>query len=146
MKRVRGVRRSYGCETDGDIHPSGLLVRDVASRRPRRSLAAVVTVKFDFRMWSRPRFEPRPELCHTTAQAIGREGMVTVWDDEGHYVGCMGVEIWRRILEKSEPLPPRVRLPRRLRAGWFFVGPLWLSWGPQRLCARWSLRAGRKRS
>lgn len=28
----------------------------------------------------------------------GREGMVTVFDSEGRYVGCMGVETWQTLL------------------------------------------------
>jgi hypothetical protein len=39
-----------------------------------------------------------PEYRSTPAELLGREGMVTVWDDEGRYVGCMGVELWRHLL------------------------------------------------
>lgn len=31
----------------------------------------------------------------------GREGIVTVWDYDGRYVGCMGVERWQRILAED---------------------------------------------
>jgi hypothetical protein len=41
---------------------------------------------------------PRPELRASAAEAIGREGMVTVWDDQGRYLGCMGVELWKHLL------------------------------------------------
>jgi hypothetical protein len=27
--------------------------------------------------------------------------MVTVWDDEGRYLGCMGVESWERLLREA---------------------------------------------
>lgn len=35
----------------------------------------------------------------------GREGMVTVYDHEGRYLGCMGIETWRNALEQ-EPRAP----------------------------------------
>lgn len=35
------------------------------------------------------------------AETIGREGVVTVWDDNGRYLGCMGVNLWRALLESS---------------------------------------------
>lgn len=54
---------------------------------------------------------PHPELRHATAEAIGREGVVTVWDDQGCYLGCMGVETWWRVLE-AEAERARVRAKR----------------------------------
>lgn len=41
---------------------------------------------------------PCPELRSSAAGAIGREGMVTIWDDQGRYLGCMGVELWKNLL------------------------------------------------
>jgi hypothetical protein len=32
-------------------------------------------------------------------KALGREGMVTVYDDQGRYLGCMGVNLWRALLD-----------------------------------------------
>lgn len=29
------------------------------------------------------------------------------------------------------------------RAGWLFIGPFWISWGPQSPIGRWTLRFGR---
>lgn len=37
------------------------------------------------------------------AKAVGREGMVTVWDDEGRYLGCMGVRLWEWLLREGTP-------------------------------------------
>lgn len=42
-----------------------------------------------------------PEYRSEPAELLGREGMVTVWDDEGRYVGCMGVELWKALLTTS---------------------------------------------
>jgi hypothetical protein len=39
------------------------------------------------------------------AELLGREGMVTVWDDLGRYVGCMGVELWRHLLTVEAKRP-----------------------------------------
>ena len=39
-----------------------------------------------------------PQYRSEPAELIGREGMVTVWDDLGRYVGCMGVNLWRHLL------------------------------------------------
>ena len=36
-----------------------------------------------------------------TPKSIGREGMVTVWASDGLYLGCMGVETWKRVLEEG---------------------------------------------
>jgi NTP pyrophosphatase (non-canonical NTP hydrolase) len=36
-----------------------------------------------------------------TPKSVGREGMVTVWACDGLYLGCMGVETWKRILEEE---------------------------------------------
>lgn len=33
-----------------------------------------------------------------TDRAEGREGMVTVYDQFGYYVGCIGVETWQKLL------------------------------------------------
>jgi hypothetical protein len=41
---------------------------------------------------------PHPEIRSEPAERLGREGMVTVWDDLGRYVGCMGVELWKHLL------------------------------------------------
>jgi hypothetical protein len=35
-------------------------------------------------------------------EPLGREGMVTVYDSEGEYVGCMGVELWAALLNANE--------------------------------------------
>lgn len=32
----------------------------------------------------------------------GREGMVTVYDDRGQYLGCMGVATWRVLVTHPE--------------------------------------------
>jgi hypothetical protein len=44
---------------------------------------------------------PRPEVWSSAAEGLGREGMVTVWDHEGRYLGCMGVEAWERLLREA---------------------------------------------
>jgi hypothetical protein len=31
--------------------------------------------------------------------AEGREGMVTVYDHEDNYLGCMGINLWRALLD-----------------------------------------------
>lgn len=36
-----------------------------------------------------------------TVRAEGREGMVTVYDELGRYLGCMGVETWRAALREG---------------------------------------------
>ena len=41
---------------------------------------------------------PRPEIRSEPAERLGREGMVTVWDEHGRIVGCMGIELWRALL------------------------------------------------
>ena len=41
---------------------------------------------------------PRPELWSSAAECIGREGIVTVWDSRGRYLGCMGVQMWKQLL------------------------------------------------
>lgn len=35
-------------------------------------------------------------------QGIGSEGMVSVWDDEGRYVGCMGINLWRALVQSQQ--------------------------------------------
>jgi hypothetical protein len=35
-------------------------------------------------------------------QVEGREGMVTVYDHEGRYVGCMGIETWQDALASGD--------------------------------------------
>jgi hypothetical protein len=42
-----------------------------------------------------------PEIRSEPADRLGRESMVTVWDHEGRYVGCMGVELWRDLLDRD---------------------------------------------
>ncbi|MBA2633459.1 MAG: hypothetical protein H0U86_10760 [Chloroflexi bacterium] len=37
-------------------------------------------------------------------RAEGREGMVTVYDYQGRYVGCMGRETWEEMLAEKERL------------------------------------------
>jgi hypothetical protein len=32
-------------------------------------------------------------------KALGREGLVTVYDDQGRYLGCMGVFLWQALLD-----------------------------------------------
>lgn len=49
----------------------------------------------------RARYSPRPELDGVAARGIGREGVVTVWDHDGCYLGCMGVETWERLLREA---------------------------------------------
>lgn len=40
-----------------------------------------------------------PAAFHSSAaEALGREGMVTVWTNEGLYAGCMGIETWSELL------------------------------------------------
>lgn len=34
---------------------------------------------------------------------VGREGIVTVWDEHGRYVGCLGSETWQRLLADTNP-------------------------------------------
>jgi hypothetical protein len=40
-----------------------------------------------------------PELWSAAANGIGREGMLTVWDDQGGYVGCLGIETWEALVD-----------------------------------------------
>ena len=47
---------------------------------------------------------PRPQ-APTTAAAAEPEGMVTVWDEHGRIVGCMGVELWRALLNAQAVAP-----------------------------------------
>jgi hypothetical protein len=51
-------------------------------------------------------------------KAVPREGMVTVYDHEGRYVGCMGSETWRWLLEH-----PEVDAPALIRAHEMFTHP-----------------------
>lgn len=42
-----------------------------------------------------------PEIHSSAADhkgGLGSPGMVTVWDHEGRYVGCMGSQTWRWLL------------------------------------------------
>lgn len=41
---------------------------------------------------------PRPELRDELAERLGREGMLTVFDEYGRFIGCMGVELWKALL------------------------------------------------
>ena len=36
-----------------------------------------------------------------TPVSLGREGMVTVWDKDGHYLGCMGAETWHELIVRN---------------------------------------------
>lgn len=82
---------------------------------------------------------PCPELLSSAAEGIGREGMVTVWDDKGGYLGCMGVETWLVILRGEKRPSDRWWRDRLL--------PLWSNrwWGlyhgpkPLRAFAAWVL-------
>ena len=47
------------------------------------------------------RMKQRPE---------GREGIVTVYDDQDRYLGCMGIELWQRLLAEEVELWQRPRL------------------------------------
>lgn len=48
-------------------------------------------------------FEPRqPETHQPAIEWEAHEGMVTVYDDEGHYLGCMGVNAWAKQLGQPE--------------------------------------------
>lgn len=59
---------------------------------------------------------PRPELRASAAKAIGREGMVTIWDDQGRYLGSMGVELWKHLLTvRVKRSGTRLPLPRWYR-------------------------------
>ena len=52
----------------------------------------------------------RPDLRSSAAEGIGREGMVTVWDDQGRYVGCMGIETWIAFLAaRNSAIEPKPR-------------------------------------
>lgn len=49
---------------------------------------------------------PEGTLCECGMQAAsvraeGREGMVTVYDSLGQYLGCMGVETWGSLLDSE---------------------------------------------
>lgn len=41
---------------------------------------------------------PHPEIRCEPVERLGRPGMVTVWDEHGRIVGCMGVELWKALL------------------------------------------------
>lgn len=49
------------------------------------------------------------ESCTPTPVGQGHPGMVTVWNHDGTYAGCMGVETWRRVLADSEAARERRR-------------------------------------
>jgi hypothetical protein len=51
-----------------------------------------------------------PELWSSAAKGIGREGMLTVWDDQGGYVGCLGIETWKAMLDVGEQEAEALRL------------------------------------
>jgi hypothetical protein len=40
-------------------------------------------------------------VTHSSQKAEGREGMVTVYDYCGHYVGCMGIDLWNALLKSA---------------------------------------------
>ena len=42
----------------------------------------------------------------TKERPEGREGMVTVYDDQDNYVGCMGSETWERLLVEEAQRGP----------------------------------------
>jgi hypothetical protein len=52
--------------------------------------------------------EAGPLLRNTLAARDGREGMVTVYDHEGRYLGCMGAHLWQALLDGAQG--PDVRL------------------------------------
>ena len=49
----------------------------------------------------------RDTLAMSSGQATprthAREGMVTIWDHEGTYLGCCGSERWQRLLADDSP-------------------------------------------
>jgi hypothetical protein len=41
-----------------------------------------------------------PEAIRSSgAEYLGREGIVTVWDHNGRYVGYLGVNLWQALLD-----------------------------------------------
>lgn len=101
------------CEVcNGSGHAPGIKVQEIASpwsdviwtlatcnqlSEVRRLLGREIDAAlapFDFGITSGPQTSPRPELRSMAAEQIGREGLVTVWDDQGRYLGCMGIETW----------------------------------------------------
>jgi len=44
---------------------------------------------------------PLPGVRSPAAKRVGSEGMVTVWDEYGRYLGCMGIETWLRLVEEE---------------------------------------------
>ena len=58
---------------------------------------------------------PCPEIRSESAERFGYPGMVTVWDEHGRIVGCMGVELWRALLiARVELFIPELGDPQRL--------------------------------
>jgi hypothetical protein len=55
---------------------------------------------------SAPKPTSMPEMHSVAAEHIGREGIVTVWDHQGRYLGCMGVETWIRMLTPDATFDP----------------------------------------
>lgn len=46
---------------------------------------------------------PRWREAHMASpKTHSREGMVTVWDHEGGYLGCMGINTWRALLNVGD--------------------------------------------
>lgn len=43
-----------------------------------------------------------PEYHSEPAELLGARGMVTVWDEHGRYVGCLGADAWKFLLTTSE--------------------------------------------
>ena len=64
-------------------------------------MATETLFRFFRRRRSRQLVTTKPEVWSSAATAdlgLGREGMVTVWDAAGRYVGCMGIERWKELL------------------------------------------------
>lgn len=66
---------------------------------------------------------PCPSCDGTRAQpslfaSLSREGMATVWDHNGRYLGCIGVGAWRGLIEKDRyeklPLGSELRTPEQM--------------------------------
>lgn len=49
-------------------------------------------------------FPPGQGVHSQEAHNIGREGLVTVWDDQGRYLGCMGRSVWEEGLAAEAAL------------------------------------------
>lgn len=90
------IKHTYVWETRGEFQHS-VDAPDCPACAARAALAAA----------GEPAPE-HPELRSSAAEGIGIEGVLTVWDHDGRYAGCLGRERWDELLAAGEPAPARM--------------------------------------